>query len=115
MCGNDVFKFASRMCGVVVQYALEIAHLKVEDLDWIAPHQANLRIIEAAAKRLGVSMKKMLCNIQKYGNTSTASIPLLLDDALNEGKIVNGSLVALVSFGSGMTYGSTIMRWGKGS
>jgi 3-oxoacyl-[acyl-carrier-protein] synthase-3 len=113
MAGNEVFKFAVRILGESVEKALEGTGFTIHDLDYVAPHQANIRIIEAAAKRLNMPMERMVCNIDKYGNTSAASIPLALDDAVKAGQVKDGDLLALVAFGSGMTWGSSIIRWGK--
>ncbi len=113
MSGNDVYKFATRILGTAVQEALANAGngYKAEDLDVIIPHQANIRIIEVAARKLGVPLDRFVININKYGNTSAATVPLALGDALAEGRIKDGSLVALVAFGGGLTYGASIWRW----
>ncbi len=113
MAGNEVFRFAVRILGKSVEKALEGTGLTIHDLDYVSPHQANIRIIEAAARRLDMPMERMICNIHKYGNTSAASIPLALDEAVKDGRIKDGDLIALVAFGSGMTWGSSIIRWGK--
>jgi len=113
MNGNEVFRFAVRVLGESVDRALAKTGYTIEDLDLIAPHQANIRIIEAAARRFGLPMERVLCNIERYGNTSAATIPLVLAEAEEEGKLVEDHLVALVAFGGGMTWGSVIVRWGK--
>jgi 3-oxoacyl-[acyl-carrier-protein] synthase-3 len=113
MSGNEVFKFAVRILGPSVERALEGTGYSVADLDFIAPHQANIRIIEAAAKRFGVPMDRVLCNIERYGNTSAATVPLVLAEAEEEGKLADGHLVALVAFGAGMTWGAAVVRWGR--
>ena len=84
---------------------------KAEDLTLLVPHQANLRIVEATAQRLGVPMEKVFVNLDKYGNTSSASIPLALDEARRTGRIKTGDLVALVTFGGGFTWAAAVMEW----
>lgn len=113
MQGNEVFKFAVRGLARAAQGALEAAgqNLSVDDISLMIPHQANLRIIEAAAKHFGLPMEKMFVNLQKYGNTSAASIPMALAEAVQEGRLKRGDVLALVSFGGGMSYGSNIWVW----
>ncbi|MCX5800391.1 MAG: ketoacyl-ACP synthase III [Candidatus Eisenbacteria bacterium] len=111
MKGNEVFKSAVRAMGSVAEDALAKAGVKAEDLDLLIPHQANLRIIKATAKRLGVPMEKVFVNVHKYGNTSSASIPMALDEARKEGRVKEGDLVELVAFGAGFTWGAAIIRW----
>lgn len=113
MNGTEVFKFATRALGKATLAALESAGqgLTINDLDLLFPHQANLRIIEAAAKRVGLPMEKVYVNIQKYGNTSAASIPMALAEAEAEGRLKRGDLIGLVAFGGGLTYGSSIWVW----
>ncbi len=113
MQGNDVFKFAVRGLAKAAQGALEAAGqgLTAADIDLMIPHQANLRIIEAAAKHFGLPMEKMFVNLQKYGNTSAASIPMALAEAVEEGRLKRGDVLALVSFGGGMSYGANIWVW----
>jgi 3-oxoacyl-[acyl-carrier-protein] synthase-3 len=111
MKGNEVFKNAVRAMGGVAEDALGKAGVKAEDLDLLIPHQANLRIIEATAKRLGVPMGKVFVNVEKYGNTSAASIPMALDEARKEGRVQEGSLIELVAFGAGFTWGAAVIRW----
>jgi 3-oxoacyl-[acyl-carrier-protein] synthase-3 len=82
-----------------------------DDLDWFIPHQANLRIIEAVANRLKLPMEKVLVNIDRYGNTSAATIPTMLDEANRDGRIKRGQTVLLDAFGAGLTYGSILVRW----
>lgn len=109
--GKEVYKFAIKALPFAVENALEGTGLSVEDIDLIIPHQANIRIIETAAQRFGVSMDKMYINLEKYGNTSSASIPLALDEAIKEGKIKDGDKVCLVGFGAGLTYGAVIFEY----
>jgi 3-oxoacyl-[acyl-carrier-protein] synthase-3 len=111
MKGNEVFKNAVRAMGNVAEEALGKAGVKAQDLDLLIPHQANLRIIEATAKRLGVPMEKVFVNVQKYGNTSAASIPIALHEARKEGRVKEGDLIELVAFGAGFTWGAAVIRW----
>lgn len=108
MDGKEVYKFAIKALPFAVNSALEKVGGKVEDIDIFIPHQANIRIIETAASRLGVSMDKFFIDIDKYGNTSSASMPIALDEAYRAGKIKKGDKVCLVGFGSGLTYGTVI-------
>lgn len=111
MNGREVFKFAVRVMGEAAEEVLSAAGLTKDDLNFFIPHQANIRIIEAAAKRLGLSMDKVMVNVDRYGNTSTASIPLALDEALREGKIKNDDNIVMVGFGAGLTWGAVALRW----
>ena len=90
---------------------LEMCGNKPSDLDYIAPHQANIRIINLACKKLGLKDEQVLTNIHRYGNMSSASIPVVLDEALEAGKIKQGDMLVLVSFGAGLTWGATALRW----
>jgi len=109
--GRRVYRFAvSKFCSEIEGLA-ERKGIAVSDIDWIVPHQANQRITEAAATQLGVPMEKVVCNIEQYGNTSSASIPIALAEAVDDGKIQPGQLVALVAFGAGLTWGSALVRW----
>lgn len=113
MSGHDVYKFATRICGHAIEEAIQDAGngLAVTDIELVVPHQANIRIIEAGAKKLGLPLERFAINIEKYGNTSAATIPLALADARAEGRLRPGTLVALVAFGGGLTYASSIWRW----
>jgi len=111
MSGNDVFKHAVRAMQSVAIETLEAAGRKAGDLTLLVPHQANLRIVEATAQRLGVPMEKVFVNLDKYGNTSSASIPLALDEARRTGRIKPGDLVAMVTFGGGFTWASAVVEW----
>ena len=111
MDGKEVYKFATKILPEAVNKALAKTELTVEGIDIFIPHQANIRIIETAAKNLGVSLDKFMVNIQKYGNTSSASIPLALSEAFSEGKIKHGDKVCLVGFGAGLTYGALIFEY----
>jgi len=111
MQGNVVFKHAVKAMGDAALKTLGEAGYDGEDLDLLIPHQANLRIITATARRIHVPMEKVFVNLQEYGNTSAASIPLALDDARRQGVLEKGKLINLVAFGAGLTWGSVLMRW----
>ncbi len=110
MVGNEVFKVAVKTLGNVAMEALETAGMTVDDVDWMIPHQANLRIIQAAAKRLDVPMDKVIVTVQDHGNTSAASIPLALDVAIRDGRVKKGQTLLFASFGGGFTWGSALLR-----
>lgn len=109
--GKEVYKFATKALPHAVSKACEKIGITPEEIDWIVPHQANVRIIETAAKNLGVSMDKMVVYIDRYGNTSSASIPIAFCDAVEEGKIKRGDKVCLVGFGGGLTYAAVIFEY----
>ena len=111
MAGNKVFPHAVRNMLEAATKALESAGVAKEQLNLLIPHQANIRIIEAIAERLGAGSEKIYINIQKYGNTSSASIPLAMDEAVRSGRIKKGDLVLLVAFGAGFTWGAVLIRW----
>jgi 3-oxoacyl-[acyl-carrier-protein] synthase-3 len=111
MKGNETFKVAVRALEDVVQEALDHNKVKAEDIDLLVPHQANLRIIQAMAKRLEMPMDKVVLTIHKYGNTSAASIPVALDEAAREGRIKENDLILLEAFGGGLTWASALLRW----
>ncbi|PKM89283.1 MAG: 3-oxoacyl-ACP synthase [Firmicutes bacterium HGW-Firmicutes-12] len=111
MSGNEVFRFAVKIMGEAAINALDKAGLTKEDVDFLVPHQANTRIIEAAAKRLGLPQEKVFINLDKYGNMSSASIPVALEEATNKGLLKKGDLIVLVGFGAGLTWGASVMRW----
>ncbi|MDF2631250.1 MAG: 3-oxoacyl-(acyl-carrier-protein) synthase [Symbiobacteriaceae bacterium] len=113
MNGQEVYKFAVRVMNEATALVLEKAGLTVEDLDLLIPHQANIRIIEGAMKRLKLGPEKVLINLDRYGNTSSASIPVGLCEALAEGRIKDGDEVVLVSFGAGLVWAAVALRWGK--
>ncbi|MCC5468337.1 beta-ketoacyl-ACP synthase III [Pelosinus baikalensis] len=113
MNGNEVFKFAVKVMGETTLKALKNANLTENDITYLVPHQANIRIIRSAAKRLGLPMGKVVVNINKYGNTSAASIPIALDEAVKSGVIKSGDIVALAGFGGGLTWASSVMKWCK--
>lgn len=111
MMGNDVFKFAVKAMEDEVKLLVDRAGLTMEDIDWLGPHQANIRIIEAAAKKLGIPMGKVLLNIKEFGNTSVASIPMVLHQSVDSGKIKRGDNIILVAIGAGLTSGAVLTRW----
>lgn len=111
MKGNETFKVAVRMLEEVARETLAANGLRVEDLDLYVPHQANVRILRAVAERLGLPLEKMMLNLDRYGNTSAASIPIALDEAVRQGRIQEGSLVMLGAFGAGLTWASALVRW----
>ncbi len=112
MSGSEVFRFATRVVVGSARRVLESCGRRVEEVRLFVPHQANLRIIEAATKRLGIPDDRVYTNLQKYGNTSCASIPLCLADARAEGRLAEGDLVLLMGFGAGLTWGACLMEWG---
>ncbi len=111
MKGNETFKVAVRTLEEIARATLSANGLRVEDLDLYVPHQANVRILKAVIERLGLPIEKVLLNLDRYGNTSAASIPIALDEAVREGRIKDGSLVMLGAFGAGLTWASAIIRW----
>ena len=111
MKGNEVFKVAVTALGDSVTEALAANKLKGEDIDLLIPHQANIRIINATAKRLGLPLDKVVITVDKHGNTSAASIPLALDTAVRGGRIDEGDIILLDAFGGGFTWGSVLMKW----
>jgi len=111
MNGREVFKFAVRVMGEAAEEVLTLAGLSKSDLDFFIPHQANIRIVRAAARRLELPMDKVLVNVDRYGNTSTASIPLALEEALQGGRIKKGDHVVMVGFGTGLTWGAVAVKW----
>ncbi len=113
MNGQEVFKFAVRIIPETTGRALRASGLTAEDIDWLVPHQANQRILDAAAERLGIPPKRVYSGIEFTGNTSAASIPLALADLYTGGTVRPGSVLALVGFGAGLTWGAAIVRWTK--
>jgi len=112
MDGAETFRSATRMMEDSSRRACEAAGVQLADLDLVVPHQANVRIVEVVAKRLGVPVEKFMVNLDRYGNTSSASIPLALDEALATGRLHTGDRVLLVGFGAGMTWGASVLTWG---
>ena len=111
MKGNETFKVAVRTLEEVARETLAANNFQVEDLDLYVPHQANIRILKAVANRLGLPPEKVMLNLDQYGNTSAASIPIALDEAVRQGRIKEGSLVMLGAFGAGLTWASALIRW----
>ncbi len=111
MAGREVFKAAVLAMADACDQALRQAGLTADQVDLLVPHQANLRIIEATAKHAGLPMSKVMVNVDRYGNTSSASIPLALEQAVAEGRVGPGTVVLLVAFGAGFTWGSAVIRW----
>ena len=113
MNGREVFKFAVRQMGESCEHVLEKAGLTKEDVDFLIPHQANIRIMEASRQRLELPDEKMSKTVKKYGNTSSASIPISIVEELEAGKIKDDDLIVMVGFGGGLTWGAIAIRWGK--
>jgi 3-oxoacyl-[acyl-carrier-protein] synthase-3 len=113
MNGREIFKFATRVIGEAALQAVDKAGLSLDDIDLLIPHQANLRIIQLAARHLGLPMEKVFVNLDRYGNTSAASIPIALVDALEEGRIRDGMNICIVGFGGGLTWAAAVVRWGQ--
>jgi len=111
MKGKEIFKVAVKTLADFALLALKKNQMTTDDLDWFIPHQANRRIIEAVANRLEFPMEKTLVNVDRFGNTSAATIPTVLDEANRDGRIKKGQTVLLTAFGAGLTYGSILMRW----
>lgn len=113
MKGNGVFKYAVKEMKRATVRAIEKCNLSTSDIDCFIPHQANMRIIEVVAKVLGIKKDKVFINLDKYGNTSAASVAIALDEAVRQGKIQNGDIVVLTAFGAGLTSGSIVIKWIK--
>jgi len=111
--GHEVFKFAVKIMPYATEKVMEKADITLDDVKYIIPHQANSRILESAAKRLGVAIEKVYTIIRKYGNMSSASIPVAMDDAYRKKRISRGDNLVLVGFGGGLTWGSALLRWSK--
>ncbi len=111
--GKEVFKFSTKIVGDMIEEVLQRNNLSLDDVALIIPHQANIRILESAAKRFNCPLEKFYINIERYGNTVAATIPIAIHEALQEGRIKQGDIVLLVGFGGGLTYGIMPIRWGK--
>lgn len=111
MKGNEVFKVAVRTLGRIVDETLEHNKMKKSELDWLIPHQANLRIISATAKKLGMTMEQVVVTVDRHGNTSAGSVPLALDEAVRSGKIKRGEILLLEAFGGGFTWASALIKF----
>jgi len=110
MEGSGVFRHAVPMMETATRQALEAAGLRLSDVDWVVPHQANLRIVDALVRRLGVDPERVIVNLDRVANTSTASIPIAYDEARRDGRIRDGDLVVMTAFGAGVTYGAVVLR-----
>ena len=113
MNGQDVYKFAVTNMAADLKCVIEEAGLTCEQVDFVLPHQANIRIIEAAAHRLSIPREKYVVNIERYGNTSSASIPMMLDELNRQGTLKKGDILAMTAFGGGFTTGAGVLRWSK--
>lgn len=111
MNGNEVFKIAVTKLGEIVDQTVELAGVSKSDIDWLIPHQANMRIIQAAARKLNMPMEKVVLTIEEHGNTSAASIPLALDYAVKNGQVTRGELLMLEAFGAGFAWGAALVRY----
>jgi len=111
MDGQSVFKFAVKVLGDVAQETLPQNRMEKSQIDWLIPHQANVRIIQATARKLGISMEKVVVTVERHANTSAASIPLALDEAVRDGRIRAGQHVLLEGVGGGFTWGAVLVRW----
>jgi len=113
MNGQEVYRFAVKRVPEVIEKALHRASLTTDNVDWLLLHQANQRILDAVAQRLGIPNEKVISNMANYGNTSAASIPLALDEAVRQGRVMAGDVIAASGFGAGLTWGAAIFQWGK--
>jgi 3-oxoacyl-[acyl-carrier-protein] synthase III len=111
MEGNAVFKLAVKVLGEVAEETLALAGVSKAEVDWLIPHQANIRIIQATAKKLGMSMERVITTVERHANTSAASVPLALDEAVRDGRIRSGHHVLLEGVGGGFTWGAVLLRW----
>ena len=111
MQGREVFKHAVAMITDVIESVFEQTGTSADDIDWFVPHQANKRIIDASARKLGIADEKVVSTVDRHGNTSAASIPLALDVAVKDGRIKRGDLVLLEAMGGGFTWGAVLLRW----
>jgi len=111
MNGKEVYKFAVSQVPISILKCLSSLNIKISDVDWLLLHQANERILKAVADKLSININKIILNLHKYGNTSAASIPLALDEALNQNKIANNDIVVISGFGAGLTWGTVVIQW----
>ena len=111
MKGNQVFKIAVNTLDRIVDETLENSGITKSEIDWLVPHQANIRILEATAKKLDMSMNKVIVTIDRHGNTSAASIPLALDEGVRSGKIIKNQIILMEAFGGGFTWGSALVKY----
>lgn len=115
MNGREVFKFAVKIIDECVESVMAKAGMELEEIDFLIPHQANIRITERAVEKLGLAQEKVVNNIENYGNTGAASIPLALTEVYESGKLRKGNIVVLVAFGAGLTWGANVIKWSKNS
>jgi len=113
MNGKEIYRFAVQKVPEVIEKALFRANISTSEIDWLVLHQANQRILDAVAQRLSIPSEKVISNLAHYGNTSAASIPLALDEAVRQGKIQPGDIIATAGFGAGLTWGAAIFQWGR--
>ncbi len=111
MRGNETFKIAVKTMEEAIQEAIAAHGFGIDDIDWLIPHQANMRILKAVGQRVGVPLDRIVINVDRFGNTSAASIPLALDEAVKNGTIQEGNVVVMAAFGAGLTWASGVMRW----
>jgi 3-oxoacyl-[acyl-carrier-protein] synthase-3 len=111
MEGNSVFKMAVNTLDQIVDETLAANNMQKSDIDWLVPHQANIRILQATAKKLDMSMDRVVVTVDKHGNTSAASIPLALDTAVKDGRIKRGDVILMEAFGGGFTWGSALIKY----
>ncbi|MCL7750931.1 ketoacyl-ACP synthase III [Guyparkeria hydrothermalis] len=111
MRGNEVFRMAVNTLGRIVDQTVEAAGMSPDEIDWLVPHQANIRIIQATARKLGMSMDRVVVTVDRHGNTSAASVPLALDAAVRDGRIKRGDVILTEAFGGGFTWGSALLRY----
>jgi 3-oxoacyl-[acyl-carrier-protein] synthase-3 len=112
MVGSEVFKFATRVVDESIREACEIAGIELDDIDLIVPHQANLRILQSAARKLKIDIERFMSNVDRYGNTSAASIPIALCEAIEAGRVKDDDYLVFVGFGGGLSWASMVLQWG---
>jgi len=111
MLGKEVFKNAVNLMAEVVEETLQHNGITPDEIDWLVPHQANIRIIQSTAEKLNLDMSKVVLTVEKHGNTSAASIPLALDEAVRDGRIQKGQLILMEALGGGLTWGAALVRY----
>lgn len=114
MNGNEVFRFATRIMGTVSDKLIQMAGITYDEIDYFVPHQANIRIIQTAMKKMDIGEEKTVINLERFGNMSAASVPVAMSEADEEGKFKEGDLILTVAFGAGLTFGGALIRWGRG-
>jgi 3-oxoacyl-[acyl-carrier-protein] synthase-3 len=111
MAGNNVFKHAVRCMTDAGREALEKAGLSIEDVDWVIPHQANMRIIQAISERVGIPLEQFIINLDRLGNTTAATVPIALDEAVRDGRVKRGDVLLMIVFGGGFTWGAAVLEY----